>query len=159
MEICHLEDAPNLAAMIADRCWHAWWTDSDVTLKAYQRAIEGMGVRGRLPCAFVAHQHGHYVGSALLIQDDLPARPALAPWIAALWVDPSFRKLGIASKLIKAARNEASQLGYALCYLNATDTNSPYYEERGFQRIESNVGRVNIFSIPSAGGNETSNRQ
>lgn len=159
MEICHLEDAPNLVAIIADRCWKAWWTESDVTLQAYQSGIEGMGVRGLLPSAFVARQHGQYVGSVLLIEDDLEARPALAPWIAALWVDPDYRRQGIASKLIQTARNEASQLGYAVCYLNATDANSPYYEERGFRRIESNVGRVNIFSIPAAGRNETSYRQ
>lgn len=147
MEICHLEDKPEFASMIADRCWHAWWTDSDVTLAQYQTAIESMAVKGRVPSAFVAHQGETFAGSALLIEDDLPVRPLLAPWIAALWVDPGFRKRGVALRLINAARNEAAKLGYASCYLNATDINSPYYEERGFRRIESGVGDVNIFSI------------
>lgn len=150
MEICHLEDKPESASIISDRCWHAWWTDSDVTLAQYQTSIESMAVKGRVPSAFVAHEGETFAGSVLLIEDDLPARPLLAPWIAALWVDPGFRKRGVALRLINAARNEAAKLGFASCYLNATDINSPYYEARGFRRIESSVGDVNIFSILTA---------
>ncbi|MEM8540288.1 MAG: GNAT family N-acetyltransferase [Pseudomonadota bacterium] len=144
--ICHLQEAPEFASVIADRCWNAWWSGTDVSLAEYEVAIEGMCVLGRVPSAFVAHQSGTYVGSTLLIECDLAARSNYAPWIAALWVEPKFRKRGVASRLITTALGEARMLGHQLCYLNATDANSPYYEARGFQRIESNVGNVNVFS-------------
>lgn len=145
--ICHLQEAPEFARVIADRCWNAWWSETDVSVEEYQVAIECMCVKSRIPSAFVAHQSGGYVGSALLIECDLVARAQYAPWIAALWVEPNFRKRGVASRLINTALGEAARLGWTLCYLNATDANSPYYEARGFHRIESNVGSVNVFSI------------
>lgn len=144
--ICHLQEAPEFASAIADRCWNAWWTGTDVSLADYEVAIEGMCVLGRVRSAFVAHQSRMYVGSTLLIECDLAARSSYAPWIAALWVEPKFGKHGVASRLITTALEEAGRLGHRLCYLNATDANSPYYEARGFQRIESNVGNVNVFS-------------
>ena len=144
--ICHLQVVPKFAPAIADRCWNAWWSESDVSLADYEVAIEGMCEMGRVPSAFVAHQSGIYVGSTLLIECDLAARSNYAPWIAALWVEPIFRKRGVASRLIDTALGEAGRLGYRLCYLNATHANSAYYEARGFQRIESNVGNVNVFS-------------
>lgn len=150
MEVCHLEEKPEFASVVADRCWHAWWTDSDVSLAQYQAAIERMAVKNRVPSAFVACEGETFAGSALLIEDDLPVRPLLTPWIAALWVDPRFRRRGVAFRLIAAARHTASELGYASCYLNATDMNSPYYEARGFRRVESGVGDVNILSIAAA---------
>ncbi|WP_179381241.1 GNAT family N-acetyltransferase [Jannaschia marina] len=106
-----------------------------------------MAVPNCLPSAFVACDGPEYLGSALLIEDDLPLRPALTPWIAALWVEPDFRRRGIAFRLIRSAVSAAAQIGYTDCYLNATDENSPYYEQRGFDRIESAVGDVNVFRI------------
>lgn len=149
IEVTNLEYLPDLAPMIADRCWHAWWTDSDVTLAQYQAAIEGMRVSERIPTAFVAHQNKHYAGSTLLIENDLEERPMLTPWIAALWVEPAFRRQGIAGRLINAARSQATQFGHKSCYLHANEATSPYYAARGFTRIETNGGGQNIFAIPS----------
>lgn len=149
LEVYHLEDRPGFAATIADRCWRAWWSDSDVTLARYQAGIEQMAVRGRVPSAFLACRGGFFAGSVLLIDDDLPERPLLAPWIAALWVEPAFRRAGVALELIDAARDHSARIGHGLCYLNATDAKSPYYEARGFRRVESDVGDVNVFSIPT----------
>lgn len=149
MKIHHLEDKPEFSPVIADRCWQAWWRDSDVTLSQYHDAIENMTSKQRLPSAYVAVDDEKYAGSVLLIEDDLPARPLLSPWIAALWVEPAFRKQGVALRLINAARQGAACLEYDRCYLNATDVNSPYYEARGFQMVEIAVGDVNVFSIPS----------
>ncbi len=100
-----------------------------------------------IPLALVAHDSGRYLGSVLLIENDLDDRPQNSPWIAALWVEPEVRRKGIAASLMEAARKEASKRGYGVCYLCATPDNSPYYLARGFAEIESAVSGLNIFTI------------
>jgi predicted N-acetyltransferase YhbS len=102
-----------------------------------------------IPLALVANEHERYLGSVLLIENDLDDRPQYSPWIAALWVEPEVRRNGIAAKLIEAARNKARRRGYGQCYLCATPENSPYYLARGFEQIESDVSGLNVFRIKS----------
>ena len=149
MRISNLRDCPDFADQIADRGWHAWWTQSGVPLSAYRAHLEPMMSGEGIPAAFVAHDGAAYLGSALLIDNDLDERPHYGPWIAALWVEPQARRQGIAQALIDAARAQAKRLGIDLCYLCATPENSPYYEARGFSRVESDVAGVHIFTIAS----------
>lgn len=147
MEICNLAALPTFADIIADRAWNQWWAESGVSLAEYRAHLDPMIEGEGIPLALVAHRGGEYVGSVLLIENDLDDRPQYAPWIAALWVEPEMRRNGIAAKLMDAARTEASALGHALCYLSATPDNSPYYLARGFTQIESEVSGLNLFSI------------
>ena len=149
VEISKLHDVAEFAATIADRCWHAWWTDTEVTLAEYQSGIEEMRQLNRIPIAFVAHHDETYIGSVLLIENDLRARPNYTPWIAALWVEPINRRNGIAFTLIEAARLQAKALGYSNCYLCANEKNSSYYSARGFRLIEADVEGLNVLSISS----------
>lgn len=150
MRISNLRDRPEFADQVADRGWHAWWTQSGVPLSAYRAGLEQMISGEGIPTAFVAHDGETYLGSALLIDNDLDERPLYGPWIAALWVEPDARRQGLAQALTDAARAEAKRLGIAILYLCATPENSPYYEARGFTRIESDVAGLNIFTIASA---------
>lgn len=147
MVISDLRSAPGFAAIIADRCWREWWVKTDVTLSEYRCGIEQMAAGSGVPTALVAHDGAQYVGSVLLIENDLEARPHYSPCIAALWVEPAFRRGGVAFELIQAARTEAGRLGRRTCYLCATDANSPYYLARGFCLLESAVEGLNVFSI------------
>ena len=149
MQISNLRHVDDFATIIADRCWHQWWTKTDVSLLDYSAGIKQMTVKSGIPIALVAHRASQFMGSVLLIENDLAARPQYSPWIAALWVEPEFRCLGIAGELIKAARKEASQQGFRTCYLCATDANSLYYLARGFAPVENNVSGRNIFMIES----------
>jgi GNAT superfamily N-acetyltransferase len=145
--ISALRDASQFTATIAERGWHEWWIDSTTTLAEYRSGIEQMATAVTIPCALVAHRGEQYVGSVLLVDDDLESRQELTPWIAALWVEPEFRRHGIAFELIQAARNEAAGQGYDICYLCATPSNSPYYFARGFHLLESDVEGLNVFRI------------
>lgn len=150
MRISNLRDQPHFADQIADRGWNAWWTQSGVPLSTYRAHLEPMITGKAIPAAFVAHDGGTYLGSALLIDNDLEERPQYGPWIAALWVEPAARRQGLAQALIRAARAEAKRLGIETCYLCATPENSPYYLARGFTQIEGDVAGVNVFTIASA---------
>jgi GNAT superfamily N-acetyltransferase len=147
MRISDLREVPAFADTVADRGWHAWWTGSGVTLADYRAHLDPMVARGGLPFALVAHDGAAYLGSVLLIENDLDARPGYAPWIAALWVDPAQRRQGVAAALIAAARAGAARLGHATCFLCATPDLAPFYLARGFRRIEEDVGGLDIFAI------------
>lgn len=152
IEISNLKTCPQWADTIADRAWHAWWTETDVSLAEYRAHIDPMIDGNGVPFALVAHSHGVYLGSVFVIENDLDERPHYAPWIAALWVEPESRRQGIAAALISAARQEISALGHETCYLCASPQNSPYYLARGFRQIESDVSGLNVFSISSVSG-------
>ncbi|MEI3854984.1 MULTISPECIES: GNAT family N-acetyltransferase [unclassified Ensifer] len=149
VEVSNLQTCPEWADTIASRAWNAWWTDSGVSLAEYRAHLDPMIEGEDIPLALVAHKEGKYLGSVLLIENDLDDRPQYSPWIAALWVEPEVRRNGIAAKLMEVARNEATKRGYGLCYLCATPDNSPYYLARGFEQIESDVSGLNIFTIRS----------
>lgn len=147
MLISDLRDRPGFADTIADRAWHAWWTESGVPLADYRAHLDPMMEGDGVPFALVAHEGDAYVGSVLVIENDLEARPQYAPWIAALWVEPEQRRQGVAVQLIDAARAEAARLGWQACYLCATPDNSPYYLARGFRQLEADVAGLNVFVI------------
>ncbi|MDO9414712.1 GNAT family N-acetyltransferase [Pararhizobium sp.] len=147
MEISNLKTQPLWADIVAERGWTAWWTDSGVPLADYRSHLDPMMSGTAIPLALVAHERDTYLGSVLLIENDLEERPQYRPWIAALWVELAMRRQGIAARLIEAARNEAAACGFATCYLCATPDNSPYYLARGFKQIESDVSGLNVFSI------------
>ncbi|MGH6858829.1 MAG: GNAT family N-acetyltransferase [Phyllobacterium sp.] len=149
MDISNLHSHPDMADIIADRCWNAWWTATEVSLAEYRSHLEPMIGGKKIPVALFAHEQGEYLGSVLLIENDLDDRPQYKPWIAALWVEPESRRQGIAVKLIEAARKEAAFQGHELCYLCATPDKSPYYIARGFEQIETDVSGLNVFTIKS----------
>jgi predicted N-acetyltransferase YhbS len=98
-----------------------------------------------IPMAAIAHEGETYFGSALLIANDLEARPQYVPWIAALWVDVPYRGQGIATALMQHLRDEAERLGYKSVYLCAEPKITPYYLARGWTQIEADVEGLTVF--------------
>jgi GNAT superfamily N-acetyltransferase len=147
VNISNLRHYPHFADIVADRGWHAWWTESGVPLQHYRAHLDPMLTGEGIPFCLVGHQGAEYLGSVLVIENDLDARPHYAPWIAALWVEPQWRRQGLAAGLIAAARAEAARLGRQTCYLCAEPDKSPYYLARGFSQIESDIDGLDIFTI------------
>jgi GNAT superfamily N-acetyltransferase len=143
--ISTLGECPHFADIIADRCWHAWWQDSDYSLNEYRgwldECLEGRGI----PACFLAHRGGTYLGSTCLIANDLEARPQYAPWIAALWVEESHRRLGIAAALMNQAAKAAAGLGFDKVYLCAVPEKTDFYLKRGFAVLEKDVEGLTVF--------------
>ncbi|WP_288430700.1 GNAT family N-acetyltransferase [uncultured Agrobacterium sp.] len=147
MQISNLRHQPSFAEAISNRVWHAWWTESGISPQDFRAGFNPMLGEDVVPFALVAHEGETYCGSVLVIENDLDERPQLAPWIAALWVDPEYRKQGVAAELISRARQHAAALGYAVCYLCATTEKRPYYLKQGFTLLEENVTGLDVFSI------------
>ena len=149
LQISNLRQYPAFADTIADRGWHAWWTESGVPLEDYRAHLNPMLEQEGIPSALVAHDEDHYIGSVLIIENDLDERPDYAPWIAALWVEPEFRRQGIAAQLIARSREHVAKLGHDTCYLCATADKRPYYLKQGFTLLEEGVAGLDVFSISS----------
>lgn len=145
MTISNLRNRPSFADMIADRAWHAWWTDGGMSLADYRAHLDPMMKDSGVPFALVADEGNAYLGSVLLIENDLASRPQYAPWIAALWVEPARRRQGVAGRLIDTARTEAARLGRETCYLCAAPHNWPYYLAHGFRQVEADVEGLGVF--------------
>ena len=149
LQISNLRHYPVFADTIADRGWHAWWTESGVPLEDYRAHLNPMLEQDGIPSALVANDEDHYIGSVLIIENDLDERPDYAPWIAALWVEPEFRRQGIAAQLIAHSREYVAKLGHDTCYLCATADKRPYYLKQGFTLVEEGVAGLDVFSISS----------
>jgi GNAT superfamily N-acetyltransferase len=143
--ISTLQDHPYFAGIIADRCWHAWWQDSDYSLGEYRGWLDECLEGREIPACFVAHHGETYLGSTCLIANDLEARPHYTPWIAALWVEESHRRGGIATALMNRAATTAAALGFSKAYLCAVPEKTAFYVKRGLVVLEEDVEGLTVF--------------
>ena len=148
-EIANLQNFPALKSIVANRMWKAWWEPAGNNFQSVLDHIEEIPATRSIPFGLVAHDNGTYVGSVLGIASDLDARPTLSPWVAALWVDPEFRKQGVAADLMKATLAEFSALGQTKVYLCAKNDKRDYYQRFGWKLIEESVGddELDVFVI------------
>ena len=151
IEISDLRDVPEFTDIMADRLWTAWWRDEGRMSREELGAMIGDAITSSgIPLALIAHRGDVFCGTVSVIEDDLPIRPHYGPWLAALWVEAHARRQGIAESLIDAARARAAYLTDVL-HLYCTPENTPFYERRGWLRVETDVGGVNIFRRATRG--------
>lgn len=138
--IVDLATAPEFFDIVADRIWRAWHEPMGVALADLcARLDENMSGRP-LPKAFVAREGDAFLGTISLIASDLDERPNLGPWAAALWVEPAARGRGVAAALLERASSEGLAIGAPHVYLCAQARLAPFYRERGWRQIETDVG-------------------
>ncbi|WP_110686440.1 GNAT family N-acetyltransferase [Salinicola aestuarinus] len=105
---------------------------------------------GGVPSVFVATAPGRdgdvVVGTASLLEADLPVRPAYSPWLASVLVLPAWRGQGIASALVERVWQEAEASAVARCYLFTPDRQS-LYARLGWRWTESLTYRGNAMTV------------
>ena len=109
-----------------------------------------------IPLALVAHDREIFLGTASVIASDLPERPLLTPWVAAVWVEQRARRCGVGSALVGHATQTSRALGFEHIYLCARPDLTGFYEKLGWKIVERGVGehRLNVFAqnaVPGAG--------
>lgn len=67
--------------------------------------------------ALLAEMDGQPAGSCLFVREEIDPKHDLTPWLAALYVAPEFRKLGIASALVRAIEEHARDIGCSELFL------------------------------------------
>jgi predicted N-acetyltransferase YhbS len=87
------------------------------------------------PVSFVSIDGEAVTGTVSLVESDLDERPQLFPWLAGLYVDPSYRLRGIGEELVNAVVHHARKCGYSRLYLFTPDRQS-YFARLGWMAIE-----------------------
>lgn len=88
-----------------------------------------------LPAVVVGLDDGQLCGSAMLLPNDLPARPSLKPWLAGVYVKPEYRRRGLARQLIDHIVAHARALGFRTLYLY-TPADEALYSHLGWSVVD-----------------------
>jgi N-acetylglutamate synthase-like GNAT family acetyltransferase len=100
----------------------------------------------RIPTAFIALKGDEIVGTASLVENDLSTRSDLSPWLAAVYVIPEMRGMGVGTALVRAGIDEVEQLGLTRFYLITPDRAS-FYARIGWVKLEQTEYRGETVSI------------
>ena len=145
LAIHDLRERPQHAEAVAERIWKAFWRRQGAPFTQIREGlVEILKNQGVVPFALVAEEDGEVCGNILVIDNDEPSRPALGPWIAAVWVDEARRKRGIAQAMIDEALRRAANLGSTRLYLVSRPALRPFYARLGWQEIEDGVGEHHL---------------
>jgi len=113
----------------------AWKHDfPEDTLQTYLDMFTATGTyANRFVEVFAAiNQAEELLGLATLVDDDeLPGAIEPGPWLAAVFVVPEARKLGVGSALINHVVNRSRELGYSEMFLY-TEDQQEWYQKRGW---------------------------
>ena len=105
------------------------------TLKEYRELLHFAAESKSLPTTLVAVENATVLGSVNILENDLPLRPDIAPWLAQLFVFPNFRRRGAGALLIAGAIAETRKLNRSILYLYTSGTLPSYYEKLGWSRM------------------------
>ena len=106
------------------------------TLEEYRKLLHFAAESESLPTTLVAVENATVLGSVNVLENDLPLRPDIAPWLAQLFVFPNFRRRSAGALLIAGAIAEARKLNRSIIYLYTSGTLPSYYEKLGWSRME-----------------------
>lgn len=136
IQIDYLANHPEHIPTVAQ--WHhnEWGHLSpNITMPARIERLHSHGARSGIPTTFVALAGDQPVGSASLVTSDMSIREELTPWLAAVYVTPTFRNAGIGSMLVLRVMKEARELGVRVLYLYTPDRQS-FYARLGWRERE-----------------------
>ena len=139
--ISDLRQRPEFLDTVADRIWQAWWRETGHPLDyiAGRLARENLNAEP-IPFALVAHHGPEFLGTSSVIKADLPERPQLTPWVAAVWVEPQARGRGVGAALVDRAALDCFALGVERAYLCARRERAEFYQKLGWIPVERDVG-------------------
>ncbi|NBH61154.1 GNAT family N-acetyltransferase [Anaerotruncus sp. 80] len=128
MEIKTICDNPQLLVEAA-----SWFSDKwGVPLEAYMESMKAyIGNPVGIPKWFVIlDEKESTIAGAGIIENDFHQRKDLTPNLCALFVEPPYRKQGLAKKLMNFAKKETSAAGFEKLYLITDHTK--FYEKCGW---------------------------
>jgi N-acetylglutamate synthase-like GNAT family acetyltransferase len=138
--ISDLRARPEFFDVVAARIWSAWWQPRDVPLDYIRGRLEENMNAAAIPFALVAHEGSIFIGTSSVIASDLDEVPQLTPWVAAVWVEASYRQRDVGRALVARAVDEIFALGIASAYLCALPARRDFYLRQGFVPIMEDVG-------------------
>jgi predicted N-acetyltransferase YhbS len=151
MRIEYLSNDARTIQQVAARLYGEWGHLSrGGTLATALRRISERAERRTMPLTFVAREDCIPVGTASLITYDMRTRLDLAPWLASVYVRPSYRRRGIGAALCRRVAREARELGYGRIYLFTYDK-ANFYKVLGWKQIQRTEYRRQKVTVMALG--------
>jgi len=117
-----------------------WGDLSRRPFHAYVRKVRESLRGDPLPFTVVAFAGRRPVGCASCWEQDMHIRLGLSPWLAAVYVDPAYRRRGIGSRLCREVEARARMLEYEKLHLFTPDREE-FYQRMGWKTVERVVYR------------------
>lgn len=137
MEISLLADHPDYAPKIAKWYFDEWAhiapniTEEIVLEKVIEKSLN----RDQIPLALVASEDGELVGVLELKIRENKNYPEYEYWVGGVFTNPANRGLGVASQLLKKAKELAIDFGIQNLYLQCESFNIPLYLNHDFKAL------------------------
>lgn len=129
----HVELIPQIAAWQFEEWGHLTPGDS---LEKRVASLQRRSNVDEIPLTLVALSGAVPVGTVALVENDLPGREDLSPWLANLLVPRELRGQGIGSALIERTRRLAAELGHRQLHLFAWE-HLDFYRRRGWETLQT----------------------
>ncbi len=107
---------------------------TELRIKQYSTYENSAGI----PCCLLALINNKPAGSASLLESDMETHPHIGPWLASVYVQPNYRRRGVATQLIQRCLENARLTGVQILYLFTPDQ-ADFYQKRGWKLIESTL--------------------
>ncbi len=144
VQVHFLCDAPHFLSAVAQCQWDEW---ADVFTNFFgifhladvEKLLSSYLKKDRLGYILVATVKGQFAGTATLTTDDVCAgHPywGAKPWLTCLWVEPAFRRRGIAATLFTLVADQARAWNYRCLWL-ITEDQQAMYAKHSWRAIET----------------------
>lgn len=136
IDVIDIPDDSELQQRVARDCVEQWKRDFPLdTEQWYLNLYRDALATEQLPVVLIAMVNGEYVGTGSLIADDeLPDATEPGPWIAAVFVLPKYRRLGVGTSLVNALVDRAQTLRQTDVYLY-TESSVDWYVSMGWSVV------------------------
>ena len=123
-------------------CWiyEQWWSRRGNSPEDVFNWLRTHAKLDTVPYTVIALADGEPVGSCCVIENDCIHRPQYAPWVAAVYVRPDFRRRGIASMILNEAASIAARARIEGLYIDCLAVTASVYEKNGWAIYEREVG-------------------
>jgi GNAT superfamily N-acetyltransferase len=136
IEIVTLVQRPDLIPLTALWGWREWGQPAGRTLEHSIERREHLVAENGFEQAYVLLDGGVPAAMASLVRSDLDERPDLTPWLAGVYVDPPFRGLGHAARVVRRVEQQSLAQGEAVLWLY-TATAPGLYRKLGWRDREA----------------------
>ena len=136
LQIVTTAEQPDLAPIVASWLWEAFARARGRSYVQMLDAVQSSVTAPLTPRTFVLLVDGEPAGTASLAAHDLEERPDLTPWLAGVFVEPRFRRQGLAACLIAAVEGECWKRSIQTLWLY-TRTAEGVYARVGWRTVET----------------------
>ncbi|MBM6688633.1 GNAT family N-acetyltransferase [Collinsella tanakaei] len=149
LPVIALGDRPDLIECAAEWFSSIWGVATEDYRTSMRACVQG---RTAIPQWYIVCDNGRIAAGAGVIDNDFHERRDLAPNVCAVYVQPEYRRLGVARRLLDAVCHDMARQGVPHLYL-LTDHDG-FYERLGWQFVgmvrddDGELGRMYAHRMP-----------